>query len=280
MSEPPPDPVPRPDDAGMPRRRRGRDGPGLPLLTLGVLLALVSCGGVREDGTPSEEAPGGRILVSAAASLTDAFGELARSFEAAHPGSRVTLNLAGSSTLRTQILEGAPADVFASADTRTMEQVVEAGAVAGEPRIFAHNRLRIAVPRGNPGGISGLSDLAREELLVGLCARDVPCGAFAREALARAGVTPAVDTEEPDVRALLTKVGLGELDAAVTYATDVQASDAVAGVDIPPDQNVEAAYPIAVLAEAPNPELARDFVAWVLSPEAGAVLRRYGFSPP
>ena len=252
-------------------------GPALLLLAL----TLVACGRGPEDDRPGSGAgPDGRILVSAAASLTDAFEALARDFEAAHPGSDVTLNLAGSSALRTQILEGAPADVFASADTPTMDQVVQAAAVAGEPRIFARNRLQIVVPRGNPGRVSGLSDLAREELLVGLCARDVPCGALAREALARAGVTPSLDTEEPDVRALLTKVALGELDAAVTYVTDVRASDAVEGIDIPPDQNVEAAYPVAVLSGAPNPELARAFVDYLLSPEAGDVLRRYGFSPP
>ena len=279
MSEPSPDPVPRADDEAVPPcRGSGRSRPHLAALAL-LALPAMACGEGEADRTDGGEATG-EILVSAAASLTDAFGELARTFEAAHPGAEVTLNLAGSSTLRTQILEGAPADVFASADTRTMDRVVEAGAVAGEPRLFARNRLRIAVPRGNPGGVSGLSDLARDELLVGLCARDVPCGALAREALARAGVTPAVDTEEPDVRALLIKVALGELDAAVTYATDVEASDAVEGVDIPPDQNVEAAYPIAVLAGAPNPELAQAFVAWVLSPDAGVILRHYGFTPP
>jgi molybdate transport system substrate-binding protein len=219
------------------------------------------------------------VRVSAAASLTDAFGEVAAAFEALHAGTDVVLNLGGSSALRAQILEGAPVDVFVSANASNMEQIVAAGAVAGEPVVFARNRLQIAVPAGNPGRVSGLEDFARGELLVGLCAEQLPCGELAREALARAGVAPAVDTNEPDVRALLTKVELGELDAAITYTTDVaSARGRVAGIDVPAAVNVEAAYPIAVLADAPHPRAAALFVAFVTSAAGRAILARHGFA--
>lgn len=240
------------------------------------------------DGSGAPEAAGtgadaveGDLLVSAAASLTEAFGEMAAAFGTAHPGVSVRLNLAGSATLRAQILEGAPADVFASADRANMERVAAAGEAAGEPVLFARNLLAIAVPAGNPAGVTGLGDLGREEILVGLCARGVPCGDFARAVLDRAGVTPAPDTEEPDVRALLTKVALGELDAAVVYVTDVRAAGgAVEGIAIPDTENVTADYPVAVLAGAPHPVAARAFVDFVLSPSGRAILARHGFAAP
>ena len=219
--------------------------------------------------------------MSAAASLTDAFAEVEAEFESANPGVDVVLNLAGSSALREQILEGAPADVFASANTSNMDQLAEAGEVARESQIFVRNLLQIAVPSGNPAGVTGLEDFGRDELLIGLCAEDVPCGDFAREALANAGVTPAIDTNEPDVRALLTKVEAGELDAGITYVTDVAPTDgAVDGVDIPEDVNVVADYPIAVLANAPNPDAASAFVDFVLSDEGQAILTKFGFAAP
>jgi molybdate transport system substrate-binding protein len=219
-------------------------------------------------------------LVSAAASLTDAFGEIEIVFEVANPGVDVVLNLGPSSGLREQILEGAPADVFASANTSNMDQVVEAGE-ASDPEIFVRNLLQIAVPTGNPGDVAGLDDFARDELFIGLCAEDVPCGEFAREVLANAGVTPAIDTNEPDVRSLLTKVEEGELDAGIVYVTDVLSTEgAVEGVDIPEDQNVIADYPIATLASAPNPDGARAFVEFVLSDEGQSILAEYGFASP
>ena len=233
------------------------------------------------DGAAAGPALAGRVLVSAAASLTDAFAELERAFESAHPGVDVVLNLGSSSTLRAQILEGAPVDVFASANISNMDQVAAAGGVAGEPRIFARNRLRIAVPKGNPAGVGGLRDFGRGELLLGLCAEEVPCGAFARQALARAGVVAAIDTNERDVRALLTRVELGELDAGIAYVTDVVSSrGGVEGIEIPEEHNVVAEYPIAVLAGAPNPEAAAAFVAFVLSDEAQAILGKHGFIAP
>lgn len=245
---------------------RGRVLPGL-------LIGLAGAGAC-------DSAPEGRLLVSAAASLTDAFSAIEVAYEAAHPGTDVVLNLAGSSALRAQILEGAPVDVFASADPANMERLVEADEVAGEARVFARNRLQIAVPAANPGDVTGLEDFAREELVLGLCAEGVPCGDFARAALARAGVRPSIDTAEPDVRALLTKVALGELDAAVTYVTDVSAArPEVRGLDLPPDANVVADYPIAVLARASDSAAAGAFVDFVLSDDGQAILERHGFLP-
>ncbi len=284
------------------RRRAGRvagpRAPSVACLVTAACFALATCGGQEGNapaaagartggGEPRAPGPAGsapvptaEVLVSAAASLTDAFGAVATAFEAANPGVDVVLNLAGSSTLRQQILEGAPADVFASADESNMERVVEAGEAAGPPAVFARNRLRIAVPPGNPAGVTGLADFADEGLLVGLCAEAVPCGAFARRALARAGVRPAVDTEEPDVRSLLTKIALGELDAGIVYATDVAPAHRVQGIAIPDDENVTARYPIVLLAHAPEPRAGAAFVAFVLSDGGQEILRQHGFVSP
>ncbi len=271
-----------------------------------LLVALAACGGSADDSTTTAApeastttaaratttteaatttvAAGleGELLVSAAASLTDAFAEVEAAFEEANPAVDVLLNLGPSSGLREAILEGAPADVFASANTSNMDQVVEAGEVAGEPEIFVTNLLEIAVPAGNPGGVAGLEDFAREELLIGLCAEDVPCGDFGRQALENAGVTPSLDTNEPDVRALLTKIENDELDAGIVYVTDVLSSppDEVEGIDIPADVNVVAEYPIAVLASAPNPDAAAAWVEFVLSDDGQAILTSYGFTSP
>ncbi len=181
-------------------------------VTACVLGMVIACSGSSVEG---------ELLVSAAASLTDAFAEMESAFEDANPDVDVLLNLGSSSALREQILEGAPADVFASANTSNMDQVAEAGELAGDAEIFVTNSLQIAVPTGNPAEVTGLEDFAREELLIGLCAEDVPCGDFGRQALENAGVIPSIDTNEPDVRALLTKIEAGELDAGITYVTDV-----------------------------------------------------------
>jgi molybdate transport system substrate-binding protein len=161
-----------------------------------------------------------------------------------------------------------------------MDQLVEAGEVAGEPEIFVTNLLQIAVPAGNPGEVTGLEDFAREELVIGLCAEDVPCGDFGRQALENAGVTPSLDTNEPDVRALLTKIESDELDAGIVYVTDVLSATGVEGVEIPAAVNVVAEYPIAVLARAPNPDAASAWVEFVLSEEGQAILTSYGFTSP
>jgi len=243
-------------------------------LAVAALLTAACNLGVPTGGEPQRE-----LLVSAAASLTDAFADIEAAFEDANPGVDVMLNLAGSSALREQILEGAPADVFASANQSNMDRVVHAGEAA-DPRIFATNRLQIAVPAGNPARISGLDDFANGALLIGLCAEGVPCGDFGRRALDNAGVTPAIDTNEPDVRALLTKLSEGELDAGIVYVTDVRSTDGVEGIDLPTAVNVIAEYPIAVLTNAPNPVAAAAFVAFVLSDAGQAILADHGFSAP
>jgi molybdate transport system substrate-binding protein len=233
---------------------------------------LVGCG----PGGPG----GPDLLVFAAASLTDAFADLESAFEAANPGIDVLVSTGASSALREQILEGAPADVYASANEANMRVVVDAGEAAAEPVVFAHNDLVIAVPAGNPGGVTGLEDFARSDLLVGLCAAGVPCGDFAGQVLDAAGVVPEPDTAEPTVRALLAKLEDGELDAGLVYRTDVIASSRVDGIEVPPQWNVEARYPIVTLAGSGRPETAAAFVAFVVSAEGRGILERWGFTAP
>jgi len=244
-----------------------------PLRILVVTLLLAACSGGADADS--------ELLVSAAASLTDAFADIEEAFEASRPGTDVVLNLAGSSALREQILEGAPADVFASANRFNMDKVVQGGEAATEPQVFATNLLQIAVPAGNPAGVTGLADFGRDELLIGLCAEAVPCGDFARAALANGGVAPSVDSNEPDVRALITKIELGELDAGITYVTDVAStSGGVDGIDIPLEDNVVAEYPIVVLRSTGDAAAAAAFVEFVLSNEGQAILDEHGFTAP
>lgn len=263
--------------------RTGRGG--WVAVTVVLVLSISACGtgtgGVGNGaGEDDADAGGTTITVLAAASLTDAFTELATAFEAAHGGISVALNFGGSSSLRVQILAGAPADVFASANTSNMAQVVSAGA-AEPPTHFATNQLEIAVPAGNPAAVTGLADFAHPELLLGLCAEEIPCGQLARLALTEAGIASVIDTNEPDVRALLTKVEAGELDAGIVYRSDVLAAgDTVEGIDIPAQAEIVATYPIARLAEATDPGAAGAFVAFVLTDEGQAILASYGFGPP
>ncbi len=250
-------------------------------------LVLAACGDDDDDDASSstdaaadEPALEGDITVFAAASLTDAFTELGTTFESENPDASVEFNFGASSALREQILAGAPGDVFASANTSNMDQVVDGGAAA-DPENFVSNQLQLAVPAGNQAGVTGLDDFANPDLLIGLCAEEVPCGEFGREALANAGVTPSIDTNEPDVRSLLTKVEAGDLDAGIVYVTDVMAAgDAVEGVEIPADENVVATYPIAALTDAANAEVADAFVEFVLSDEGQEILASYGFDAP
>jgi molybdate transport system substrate-binding protein len=246
----------------------------LAILSVGAV-ALAGCG---DDGSASTGA--GSIRVFAAASLTDAFADVAAAFETANPGSSVALAFAGSSSLREQVLAGAPADVFASASESDMDRVVDAGEVE-TAEVFATNRLQIVVPAGNPAAISGLDDLADGDLLVGLCAEEVPCGDVSRRVLEAAGVTPSPDTEEPDARALLTKVAAGELDVGLVYVTDVaSAGDRVEGIDVPADIDVVATYAIGALAGAGNPGLASAFVEFVRGDDGQAILADHGFGGP
>jgi molybdate transport system substrate-binding protein len=236
-----------------------------------VVAALVP--GCAED-------PGDALLVSAATSLTDVLAVIEQGFESEYPGVDVVLNLGATSTVSRQLLERAPVDVFASADLDHMDLVAEAGLVAGEPSVFATNRLQIAVGEGNPTSVTGLADLEEEGRAVGLCASAVPCGRLAREALDAARVTPSLDSEEPNVRALLTKIALGELDVGVVYQTEVAADSRVEGIEIPGEVNVVNEYAIAALSASDRLDTARQFVAYVLSPAGRAILEAAGFGVP
>ncbi len=268
----------------MPRSARPRS-PVLTVLTvLGVAaLAAVGCGGGDASGTAgsSGDAVNGEVTVFAAASLTDAFTELGAAFEAAHPGATVMFNFAASSELAAQIGEGAPADVFASADLANMGKLTDAGDAASDPVVFATNLAEIVVEPGNPRGITGVADLADQDLVVISCAPEVPCGRYAQRILDNAGVTVTFASLEENVRAVVSKVTLGEADAGIVYATDVLAAgDAVDGVAIPADVNVVAEYPILVTDESRNPQAANAFVDLVRSDEGQAILRSYGFVSP
>ncbi|HEY0454668.1 molybdate ABC transporter substrate-binding protein [Actinophytocola sp.] len=253
---------------------------------------VASLAGCGSQDTPANDAPNntssgaastvsGEVTVFAAASLTESFTELGKQFEAANPDAKVTFNFGGSSALAKQINEGAPADVFASASPTNMKQVTDAGAATGEPTTFARNTLMIAVPAGNPGGITGLADFAKDDKKIALCAEQVPCGAAAKKALDAAGITAKPDTLEQDVKAVLTKVQLGEVDAALVYKTDVQsAGDKVEGIEFPESAKAVNSYPIVPLAEAPNATGAKAFVAFVLSGKGRAVLTKAGFDGP
>ena len=218
------------------------------------------------------------ITVLAAASLTDAFTEMGEAFSSEHPDVRVRFNFGASSGLVTQVLQGAPGDVLAVADEAAIDAVVVAGAASAAPQVFARNSMEIAVPVGNPGGVTGLVDLARPELVIGACAEEVPCGRIARRLLDRGSVAPAIDTNEADVRSLLTKIEAGELDAGLVYRSDVVAGDgAVVGIEVPGVGEVTASYPIVALAEAAAPEEAQAFVAFVRSGEGQRILNGHGF---
>lgn len=241
------------------------------------MLGLVLAGGACGDG---DEKSTGEVTVFAAASLTEAFGDLGRAFEAAYAGSKITFSFGASSTLSQQVIQDAPADVLATADEASLQRVVDAGAATG-PTVFARNRLELAVGKGNPKGLARLEDLARPGIVFVLCAPEVPCGRFGAKALAGAGVTAKPRSFEENVKAVLTKVSLGEADAGIVYVTDVRsAGGRVEGVAIPEHQNVLASYPIAVLKDSKNPDGARAFVDFVLSDAGRRVLAGYGFLSP
>lgn len=246
---------------------------------LAVLLLLGGCA-APASGSPVATVDT-NVVVYAAASLAESFGVLQERFEAAHPGIAVTVNYGGSSALAQAIIEGAPADVLAAASTTTMNSVTSAGLVQAEPKVFARNILEIAVPAGNPGRVTGLEDFGDPARTIALCAPEVPCGAATIEIFEAAGISPAPDTLEQDVKAALTKVELGEVDAALVYATDVLAAGAaVHGIEFPESQEAVNDYPIAVLAGAADPHAAAAFVEFVLDAEGQAVLADAGFRAP
>jgi molybdate transport system substrate-binding protein len=269
----------------------------LPVLLIAVPLAatLAACGsssnGPGDTQAPSSGATAGggsgssanlsgSITVFAAASLTETFTTIGHQFEAAHPGTKVTFNFGASSTLANQINQGAPADVFASAAPKNMDQVVKPGN-AKSPATFAVNRAEIAVPPSNPGKITQLSDLAKSGVKVALCQEQVPCGVVASQVFSKAHVTVKPVTREADVKSTLAKVQVGEVDAGVVYVTDVNAAGTkVKGVLIPDNVNASTDYPIATLTHAKNSAVATAFVDYVESTEGEAVLKAAGFTSP
>lgn len=273
------------------------------LLTL-LLIVLAACGASAPDAPASSAtsvastAPSSptasTLTVFAAASLTDAFGEIGRRFEAANPGVRVSFNFAGSQQLAQQIAQGAPADVFASANRTQLERVIETGQViSGTQQTFVRNRLVVIYPSDNPAGLSALPDLARPGIKLVLAAKEVPVGQYALDFLQRASEVPQytaaysetvlanVVSYEENVRAVLSKVALGEADAGIVYSSDIsgESADQVGRLDIPDELNTIAAYPIAPIATAPNAALAERFIAYVLGPEGQQILSEYGFTP-
>ncbi len=222
----------------------------------------------------------GTVTVLAAASLTETFTKLGQQFQAAHPGATVKFSFGASSSLAQQITQGAPADVFASAATTNMDQVVQAG-YAANPTNFVKNVMEIAVPPTNPAAITGVADLAKPAVKVALCQPQVPCGATAAKVFTNAKITVKPVTLEADVKATLTKVETGEVDAGVVYVTDVKAASAkVKGVTIPDDVNASTSYPIVALNKATNAAGASAFVDYVRSADGQAVLSAAGFEAP
>jgi len=254
-------------------------------LLLAALFAVVSCGGSPQSQEPTGSAsavpPSGTITIFAASSLTNAFDRLGDELTRLYPATRYTFNYGSSSTLATQIVNGAPADVFASADELNLQKVVDAALLQGSASIFATNRLQIAVAPGNPKRISSLADLARRDLVVVVAAPSVPAGKYALDALGKAGVALTPASQEIDVRAVLNKVALGEADAGIVYVTDVRsAAGRVAGVEIPEQHQVIARYPVGALKESRKGRLSLLFVAFLLGPDGQRVLGDFGFTRP
>ena len=232
---------------------------------------------------PPATTPGvaGDITVFAAASLTEAFTELGEAFTAANPDARATFTFDASSALVQQITEGAPADVFASADTANMDKLTEPGLNGTEPVVFATNLLTIIVAPDNPRGITGVADLANNDLVTVICAAEVPCGRYANEILANAAVTVTPDSLDQNVRGVVTKVTAGEADAGIVYVTDVTAAgDDAAMVEIPEDINVVAQYPIATVKESADAEVGEAFIDFLIGTDGQAIMAEYGFGAP
>jgi molybdate transport system substrate-binding protein len=254
------------------------------------ITAVAGCGSSGTSGSSasptvsatasSPAALSGSITVFAAASLQEAFATIGKQFEAAHPGVKVTFSFGASSTLATQIINGAPADVFASASPKNMQQVVTAGDAAS-PVNFAKNVMEVAVPPANPAHVTSVNDLAKSSVKVALCQPQVPCGATAAKVFANAKITVKPVTLQPDVKSVLTQVELGNVDAGVVYVTDVNAAGTkVTGVQIPASVNASTEYPIAPLSKSGNAPTAQAFVAYVLSPAGQSVLTAAKFEKP
>ena len=245
-------------------------------------LSLITVGCGSGQDASGDRLISGEITVSAASSLTEAFTQMAKDFDAQHPGTKVNVTFDSSSTLASQIVEGAPADVFASADEANMTKLADQELVTAPSAVFARNDLVIVTRAANLGRITSLQDLSNAGV-ISLCAQNVPCGRLAAQALGKAGVTIAERsvTRGQNAKATLTAVSEGDAVAGIVYATDARAArDAVKTVAIAATQNVVATYPIAVLANATNATTAKAFVAYVLSEQGLKTLKEFGFLPP
>ncbi|MGW8742457.1 molybdate ABC transporter substrate-binding protein [Streptomyces sp. NPDC055794] len=251
-----------------------------------ALMALSACSSSDRESSASSPASGsgdvsGTVNVFAAASLTESFTALGDRFEKRHPGTRVVFNFGGSDSLAAGIISGAPADVFASASSKTMKTVTDAGDAAGTPVTFVRNQLEIATLPGNPASLDSLKSLTSSEVKVVLCDKTVPCGAATQKALSAAGLSLTPVSYEEDVKSALNKVVLKEADAAVVYRTDVQAAgEKVAGVEFPEAADAINDYPITLLSDAPDPAAGRAFIELVRSAEGRKVLTEAGFTAP
>ncbi|MFH8727229.1 molybdate ABC transporter substrate-binding protein [Streptomyces termitum] len=256
-------------------------------LTAALLVPLAACSSGTGSGkaavgsTPAgsaSAAPRADLTVLAAASLTDVFKTAGAAYEKAHPGTRLTFSFAGSQELVAQVSQGSPADVLVTADTKSMDKV---RADTGTPAIIAKNRLVIATAKGNPFKVDELKDLTDAKLKVVLAAPEVPAGKYSKQILEKQNLTVKPVSQEPNVRAVLSKVELGEADAGLVYKTDAEsAKDKVDAVEIPDDQNAVAQYPAATIKDSGNAEAAAAFVAWLSSPEGQKILQDAGFQKP
>lgn len=249
-----------------------------------LLICVVSgCGSSNQASSPSAPGTtgGGKLIVFAAASLKKAFTDIGEQFKTANPGSDLEFSFAGSSDLVTQLTQGAPADVFASADTKNMDKAAQAGLLAGNPVNFASNTLTIVVAPGNPKKIASFKDLTQPGLSVVVCAPQVPCGSATQKVEQATGVQLNPVSEESQVTDVLTKVTSGQADAGLVYVTDAQgAGNKVTAVAFPEAAGAVNTYPIAVLKQSKNPELARKFVDVVTGEAGQKVLSAAGFAKP
>ncbi|WP_432757844.1 molybdate ABC transporter substrate-binding protein [Saccharopolyspora erythraea] len=243
------------------------------------LVAVLLLGGCGQAAPQQQQQQERTLTVLAAASLTESFDEIGRRFSAEHPGVRVQFDYQGSSTLAEQVNQGRGADVFASADTRNMDKA--AANLAAPAETFATNRLAIAVPKGNPARVASLADLAAPGRVVVVCAPQVPCGSATEKVEQAAGVRLQPSSEEDDVKAVLQKVSAGEADAGLVYVTDARsAAGEVDSVEFPESGKAVNTYPIAALKNAPQAELAKQFLAYVRGPAGREVLTAHGFATP
>ena len=246
-----------------------------------LAVAVAGCSSSSTSSPSAGSSPStGTITVFAAASLMGTFTQLGKQFEAAHKGDTVKFSFGPSSGLSTEITSGAPADVFASASPKNMQEVVSAGD-ASSPQNFAKNTMEVAVPPNNPANVSSVADLAKKSVKVALCQPQVPCGVVAADVFKNAGITVKPVTLQPDVKSVLTQVETGNVDAGMVYVTNVlSAGSKVKGIAIPASDNASTVYPIATIKGSKHESIAKEFVDYVLSPAGQQVLTAAGFEKP